>query len=150
MSDFEPIDLRSAREAQRQSASVKLRDAKSGEPRGPGPASGSDVSASMSRPAPALVSFDRNELREILNLYGRKVAEGEWRDYAIDFLPQLAIFSIYRRTSEVPLFRIEKNPKYARRQGMYSVVTATGLILKRGHDLDKVISVLDKKLKIVT
>lgn len=150
MSDFEPIDLQSAREAQRQPAKMDLRDSTTREPKANGAAIGQESSTPISRPAPALVSFDRKELQEILNLYGRKVAEGEWRDYAIDFLPQLAIFSIFRRTSEVPLYRIEKNPKLARRQGMYSVVAATGLILKRGHDLDKVIAVLDKKLKIVT
>jgi hypothetical protein len=104
-------------------------------------------------PAPTfsahVVSFNRQELREILNLYGRKVAEGEWRDYGLDFTPQKAVFSIYRRTSEYPLYRIEKAPKLARRQGTYSVIAATGLILKRGHDLARVIAVLDKKLKVV-
>jgi hypothetical protein len=97
-----------------------------------------------------LVTFDRHELREVLNLYGRNVAEGEWRDYAIDFSAQKAVFSIYRRSSEYPLYRIEKNPKLARKQGAYSVIAATGLILRRGHDLARVIAVLDKKLKIVS
>ncbi len=82
-----------------------------------------------------VVAFDRQELREILSLYGRKVAEGEWRDYALDFTPHQAVFSIFRRSSEVPLYRIEKDPKLGRRQGAYSVVAATGHILKRGHDL---------------
>lgn len=95
------------------------------------------------------VSFDRSELRQILNLYGRKVAEGEWRDYAIDFLKDMAVFSVFRRTSEMPLYRIVKNPALARRQGAYSVTTTGGLILKRGHDLDRVLAVLDKPLKIV-
>ena len=99
---------------------------------------------------PETVTFDRNELREILNLYGRKVAEGEWRDYAIDFSREKAIFSIFRRASEYPLYRIEKNPKLARKQGAFSVITTTGLVLKRGHDLPRVIDVLDKKLKLVT
>ncbi|MBM3608884.1 MAG: DUF2794 domain-containing protein, partial [Alphaproteobacteria bacterium] len=76
-------------------------------------------------------------------------AEGEWRDYALDFGAQTAVFSIFRRTSEMPLYRIIKDPRLARRQGMYSVVTATGLILKRGAELDRVIAVLDKKLKLV-
>jgi hypothetical protein len=97
-----------------------------------------------------VVSFDRNELREIFDLYGRKVAGGEWRDYAIDFSPQKAVFSIYRRAAEYALYRVEKHPKLARKQGLYSVVTATGLILKRGHDLSRVIAVLDKKLKLVS
>jgi Protein of unknown function (DUF2794) len=98
---------------------------------------------------PQVVTFDRHELRDMLNLYGRKVAEGEWRDYAIDFTEQKAVFSIYRRTSEYPLYRIEKNPKLARKQGAYSVIAATGLILKRGHELARVIAVLDTRLKIV-
>lgn len=95
------------------------------------------------------VSFDRSELRQILNLYGRKVAEGEWRDYAIDFLKDMAVFSVFRRSSEMPLYRIVKNPALARRQGAYSVTTTGGLILKRGHDLDRVLAVLDRPLKIV-
>ena len=104
------------------------------------------------RPAPPLpptVSFNRQELREILDVYGRQVAAGEWRDYAIDALRDRAVFSIFRRTSEVPLYRIEKDPRSARRQGAYSVVAATGLILKRGHDLARVLSVLDRKLALV-
>ena len=94
--------------------------------------------------SPNRVSFDRSELQAILNLYGRKVADGEWRDYAIDFMPDKAVFSIFRRTSEVPLYRIEKDPKLAKKQGAYSVVVSTGLILKRGHELDRVLRVLDK------
>ena len=96
-----------------------------------------------------VVSFDRHELREIFNLYGRRVAEGEWRDYAIDFRPDKAVFSIYRRASEVPLYRVEKDPALARRQGAYAVVAATGLILKRGPDLARVLQSLDKKPKLV-
>jgi hypothetical protein len=96
-----------------------------------------------------LVSFDRWELREILDLYARKVAEGEWRDYALDFSVQKAVFSIFRRSSEFALYRIEKVPKLARKQGAYSVVAATGLVLKRGQELRRVIAVLDKKLRLV-
>ena len=96
-----------------------------------------------------VISFDRNELREIFNLYGRKVGEGEWRDYAIEFTPQKAVFSVYRRTCEYALYRIEKNPGLARPQGAYSVVTATGLVLQRGHDLGRVIAVLETRLKLV-
>ncbi len=102
------------------------------------------------KPTPEIVSFDRHELREILNLYGRKVAEGEWRDYAIDFTAQEAIFSIFRRACEYPLYRIFKTPRLARKQGAFSVVTATGLVLKRGHELKNVIRVLDKKLTLVS
>jgi hypothetical protein len=96
------------------------------------------------------VTFNREELQAILNLYGRMVAEGEWRDYAIDFTRDKAVFSIFRRASEMPLYRIEKDPKLARRQGAYSVVTPTGLILKRGHELDRVLRVIDKPLRVVT
>src|SRR5215213_5454410 len=95
------------------------------------------------------VSFNRAELRTILDLYARKVAEGEWRDYAIDFTRDKAVFSVFRRTSEVPLYRIEKDPKLARRQGAYAVVAASGLVLKRGHELARVLHVLDKPLKLV-
>lgn len=99
---------------------------------------------------PASVTFDRHELSELLNLYGRMVIAGEWRDYAIDFLKDKAQFSVYRRSSEVPLYRIVKDPALARRQGAYSVVTATGLVLKRGAELSRVLAVLDKKLSVVT
>jgi hypothetical protein len=99
--------------------------------------------------AAPVVSFDRHELGVILNLYGRKVAAGEWRDYAIDFGRQTAVFSIYRRTSEVPLFRIEKDPRLARKQGAYAVIAAGGLVMKRGSDLARVISVLDKSVRLV-
>lgn len=90
------------------------------------------------------VAFDRHELSEILKVYGRMVAAGEWRDYAIDHLPDRAVFSIFRRTSEVPLYRVEKNPKLARRQGAYSVIAQTGMILKRGGELARVLRVIDK------
>jgi hypothetical protein len=100
--------------------------------------------------APAVrVTFDRRELNRILGLYGRKVAAGEWRDYAIDFLRDRAVFSVFRRASEVPIYRIEKNPKLARRQGTYSVVSATGLIVRRGHELDRVLRAIDKSLSVV-
>ena len=100
-------------------------------------------------PAAPVVSFDRHELREIFNVYGRQVSDGEWRDYALDFLPEKAVFSIYRRASEVPLYRVEKDPALARRQGAYSVVAATGLILKRGPDLARVLQAIDRKPKLV-
>ena len=95
------------------------------------------------------VTFERRELDRILNLYGRMVADGEWRDYAIDFLKDRAVFSIFRRASEIPIYRIEKNPKLARRQGAYSVISATGLILRRGQELDRVLRGFDKKLSVV-
>jgi hypothetical protein len=97
---------------------------------------------------PAATFFSRAEFHEILNLYGRKVAAGEWRDYAIDFGRDKAVFSVFRRASEVPLYRIEKQPRLARRQGAFSVIAATGLILKRGNDLARVLGVLEKSLRL--
>ncbi len=94
-------------------------------------------------------SFDRRELTQILDVYGRKVAAGEWRDYAIDMAGEKAVFSIFRKASEYPLYRIEKSPRLARRQGEYSVVAATGLILKRGHSLRNVLRVLERQLRLV-
>lgn len=104
------------------------------------------VSAS---PSPNRVTFNRLELNCILNLYGRMVAAGEWRDYAIDFLKDRAVFSVFRRASEVPIYRIEKDPRLARKQGMYSVISATGLILRRGQELERVVQVIDRKLAVV-
>ena len=92
------------------------------------------------------VTFNRRELNRILDLYGRMVAAGEWRDYAIDFLKDRAVFSIFRRASEVPIYRIEKDPRLARKQGAYSVITATGLIMRRGPELDRVLRVFDNKM----
>ncbi len=94
------------------------------------------------------VAFDRKELQTILGFYGTKVAEGEWRDYAMDFGRDKAVFSVFRRASEVPLYTIVKDPALARRQGMYSVVAQGGLILKRGHDLAAVLRVLAKTPKL--
>jgi hypothetical protein len=102
-------------------------------------------------PAPANeVTFSRRELDRILGLYGRMVAAGEWRDYAIDFLKDRAVFSVFRRSSEMPIYRIEKNPRLARRQGAYSVISATGHILRRGHELDRVLSAIDRSVRLVT
>ncbi|MBN9583274.1 MAG: DUF2794 domain-containing protein [Afipia sp.] len=98
---------------------------------------------------PQNVTFNRVELNRILNLYGRMVAAGEWRDYAIDFLKDRAVFSIFRRASEVPIYRIEKDPRLARRQGAYSVIGAGGQILRRGHDLERVLLAIDRKLALV-
>ena len=111
---------------------------------------GGDLAGRFSPAAPVnQVTFSRHELDRILSLYGRKVAAGEWRDYAIDFLKDRAVFSVFRRASEIPIYRIEKNPKLARRQGAYSVVSATGLIVRRGHELDRVLRAIDKSLRIV-
>ncbi|MBY0610622.1 MAG: DUF2794 domain-containing protein [Beijerinckiaceae bacterium] len=99
---------------------------------------------------PERVAFTKDELQTVLNLYGRMVASGEWRDYAMDFLKDKAVFSIFRRASEVPIYRIEKNPRLAAKQGAFSVIAATGLVMRRGNDLARVIGVLDKKIKLVT
>jgi hypothetical protein len=110
------------------------------------------VQAQSLSPAPAShksvpqIVFDRPELNRILALYGRMVAAGEWRDYALDFLEDVAVFSIFRRASEVPLLRIEKQPRLRARQGQYSVIAHGGAILKRGHDLAQVLKVFDRKL----
>ena len=98
---------------------------------------------------PAIVAFDRKELALILNVYGRKVGQGEWRDYAMDFLRDRAVFSIYARVSERPLFIVEKTPKLRNRQGQYAVTNQQGRILKRGHDLGLVLRVLDPQLVVV-
>jgi len=95
------------------------------------------------------VRFDRRELDQILRLYGRMVAANEWRDYAIDHLTDRAVFSVFRRTSEVPLFQIVKDPKLARKQGAFAVIAAGGRILKRGQELGRVLGVFDSKLKLV-
>lgn len=98
---------------------------------------------------PSVVAFDRKELQLILSVYGRKVGQGEWRDYAMDFLRERAVFSIYARVSERPLFIIEKTPRLRNRQGQYAVTNQQGRVLKRGHDLALVLRVLDPQLAVV-
>ena len=95
---------------------------------------------------PAQVAFHRSELGVILSLYGRMVAAGEWRDYGISNLREVAVFSVFRRTAENPLYRIEKRPKLRNRQGLYAVIGMDGQVLKRGHDLKTVLRVLERKL----
>ena len=102
------------------------------------------LSAVRSSSIPRRVTFERRELDAILRVYSRKVAEGEWRDYAIDHLEDRAVFSIFRRTSEMPLYRVEKVPALARKQGAFRVLAPAGVILKRGHDLGTVLRILDK------
>jgi hypothetical protein len=96
------------------------------------------------------IAFDRKELGVILGVYGSRVAEGEWRDYALDFGHDKATFSIFRRSSEVPLYRIVKDPSLARKQGIYAIVAQGGLIVKRGHDLTQVLRVLVRAPKLTT
>ena len=114
--------------------------------------SGAGVNGSSAFTHPTTIAtavfFTRAELSAILDVYGRKVAAGEWRDYAIDFGREKAVFCAFRHASEVPLYRIEKHPRLARRQGAYSVVAATGLILKRGHDLARVLAVLERAQRL--
>ncbi|MGE0844728.1 MAG: DUF2794 domain-containing protein [Flavobacteriaceae bacterium] len=124
MSDIEPIALFGGRERAR-------------------------AQAGRQQTRPQQISFNRQELFHILNVYGRMVAAGEWRDYAIDALKDRAVFSIFRRATEYPLYRVEKDPKLANRQGAYSVVSASGRVLRRGHDLDRVLRVFDRRLRLV-
>lgn len=92
------------------------------------------------------VAFHRLELGQIMGIYGRMVAAGEWRDYGISCLKEVAVFSIFKRTAENPIFRVEKRPKLRNRQGMYALMGAEGQVLKRGHDLRSVLGVLERKM----
>ena len=97
------------------------------------------------------IFFERLELDRLFRFYGRMVAAGEFRDYALDALPDRALFSVYRRASEAPLYQIEKRPEHARKQGAYSVKAMDGRVLRRGHDLARVIEVLEpKRMRLVT
>ena len=96
------------------------------------------------------IGFDRLELNRILDLYGRMVAAGQWRDYAMDFGRDAASFSAFRRAAERPQVRIEKRPALRGRQGMWTLFGEAGQILKRGHELPGVLSLLERRLlKIV-
>ncbi len=95
--------------------------------------------------APSQVAFDRQELSTILGLYGQMVSNGDWKDYAMDFLKDKAVFSIYRKASEHALYAIEKVPALRNKQGQFAVIAPGGLILKRGHDLKTVLRVFDKQ-----
>ena len=107
--------------------------------------------ARTNRPAAEMpdVRFDRRELDQILRVYGFMVAGGEWRDYGISHLKDRAVFSVFRRTSEMPLYQIEKFPRNARKQGAYSVINAAGMVLKRGHDLAQVLKMFDRQIRLV-
>lgn len=108
-----------------------------------------DLAEIRRRNTPEPVTFQRRELDLILRIYGRMVADGHWRDYAIDHLRDRAVFSAFRRTSEVPLYRIEKDPSRARKQGAFAIISAAGLVLKRGHDLAIVLRYFDKTPRLV-
>lgn len=107
-------------------------------------------STSRTKKKPSQTAFDRKELSQILSVYGQMVSQGHWKDYAIDFLPERAIFSIYRKATEHALYRIEKTPALRQKQGQFSVIAPGGLILKRGHDLAAVLRVFDKQRFKVT
>lgn len=110
------------------------------------------VSISSSKPQKPVerVSFNRRDIDTLMQFYSARVGAGEWRDYAMDMLKDRAVFSVFKRASEVPIYTVEKTPKLARKQGEWAVINANGLILKRGHDLKQVLKVLDKKPKIVS
>ena len=97
-------------------------------------------------PRDGQVGFERTELNRILDLYGRMVAAGHWRDYAIDLGREAAIFSAFRRTAENPEFRVEKRPALRNRQGMWSLVGEGGAILRRGHELGPVLAPVERRL----
>ena len=102
------------------------------------------------QPRTAQVFFERRELDRLLALYGRMVAAGEWRDYGIGALADACVFSVFRRTSEAPLYRIEKRPALARRQGAWAVIGQGGMVLRRGHELEQVLRFFDKgRFKVV-
>jgi hypothetical protein len=96
------------------------------------------------QPSVAVTFFDRREISALMSLYGRMVAAGHWRDYAMDGLKDAAVFSVFRRASEAPLYRIEKRPAMAKRQGAWSVIAQGGLVMKRGHELDQVLRVFNR------
>ena len=104
-----------------------------------------DTSPPSPSPRAALVFFDRQELDRLLRLYGRMVASGDWRDYAIDGGRDAATFSVFRRSGETSLYQVEKRPALARRQGAWSVIAQGGVILRRGHDLEQVLKVFDAR-----
>jgi hypothetical protein len=92
-----------------------------------------------------IVFFDRPELDRLLRLYGRMVAAGEWKDYAIDGQREAATFSVFRRSGETPLYRIEKRPALAKRQGAWAVIGQGGVIMRRGHELEPVLKIFDAR-----
>lgn len=104
-----------------------------------------DLSASPPAPQRGVVFFDRRELNALLRVYGRQVAAGEWRDYAIDGGAEAATFSVFRRSAEQPAYRVEKRPALARKQGAWAVYGQGGLILRRGHELAQVLRVFDSR-----
>jgi hypothetical protein len=100
---------------------------------------------------PQQVGFERAELQRILDLYGRMVAAGEWRDYAMNFTRDIASFSAFRRTADFPQMRLEKRPELRQRQGIWALFGEQGQVLKRGHELAGVLAPLERRLlKVVS
>lgn len=99
---------------------------------------------SLSAQSLSVTFFERPELDRLLRLYGRMVAAGQWRDYAIDGLKDAAVFSVFQRASENPVYRIEKRPALARRQGAWAIVGQGGMILRRGQELEQVLRFFDR------
>jgi Protein of unknown function (DUF2794) len=125
------------------------REARLGEAPEESRSGGAGVVTPFPPPKPPVVAFDRRELQAIMGLYGRMVAAGEWRDYAMDFLKDKAVFSIFRRSSEMPLYRIVKDPELRNRQGMYAVVAPGGLVMRRGQELAQVLRVIEKPVRLI-
>ena len=113
---------------------------------GLGPGGGGQIVAFPGRASQGQIGFDREELQRILDLYGRMVAAGEWRDYAMDFDPRAATFSAFRRAAERPNTRIEKRPSLRGKQGMYTLFGEHGQVLKRGSDLSNVLAPMERRL----
>ena len=104
-----------------------------------------DLPPSVPAPRTSVTFFERSELDRLLRLYGRMVAQGEWRDYAIDGLADAAVFSVFRRSGEAPMYRIEKRPALARRQGAWAVIGQGGMVLRRGHELEPVLRLFEAR-----
>ncbi len=116
-----------------------------------GPSLDGNIVPFPAQSAPQQVGFDRAELTRILDLYGRMVAAGEWRDYAMDFTRDFASFAAFRRAAEHPQMRLEKRPALRGRQGMWALFGEHGQILKRGHDVAGVLAPVERRLmKVVS
>ena len=111
-----------------------------------GPGNGPNVVPFPGQRMPTQVGFERAELMRILDLYGRMVAAGEWRDYAMDFTRDFAAFSAFRRWADVPQMRVEKRPALRMRQGMWTLYGEAGQVLKRGHELAGVLAPMERRL----
>ncbi|GAA5060236.1 DUF2794 domain-containing protein [Erythrobacter westpacificensis] len=107
---------------------------------------GPNIVAFPGQRSPEQVGFNRHELTRILDLYGRMVAAGEWRDYAMDFTRDCATFAAFRRTADVPQMRLEKRPALHQKQGMWALFGEQGQVLKRGHELNNVLAPVERRL----